>query len=264
VGSGQWTVGSENSRFRFIVHCPLPTKKMQIVINHLTRMHGGHICVAGIDVETRQHVRPVLGQEHLPFYFLASYGGPFEMARILDLGSPRPVPAPPHVEDHIYIASRVKVIRTASTGEFWQLLSEVSRPSLGEIFGEVLAPAGHCGLAAQSGCGAASLGCLRLQRPPELFLVPGRSAALRLRIRFDDGPRAVEASVTDLRLFAEDHANPAEAAIRAASHRLRDSGEIILSVGLTRRYQPAPDQPERHWLQVNNLHLAADPLWQLG
>jgi hypothetical protein len=39
--------------------------------------------------------------------------------------------------------------------------------------------------------------------------------------------------------------------------------KAILGVGLTRRYHPSPDQPERHWLQVNNLHVAADPLWQL-
>ena len=37
----------------------------------------------------------------------------------------------------------------------------------------------------------------------------------------------------------------------------------VLASSLKRRYRPAPDQPERHWLQVNNLHSEADPLWQL-
>ena len=52
---------------------------MRLLINHLTRMHGGHICLAGVDLETRRHVRPMLANESLPFYFLARYGGPFEI-----------------------------------------------------------------------------------------------------------------------------------------------------------------------------------------
>jgi hypothetical protein len=244
-------------------HCPPTTEKMRIVINHLTRMHGGHICAAGIDVETRRHVRPVLAEEPLPFYLLAGYGGPFALGRILDLGWPRAAPAAPHVEDHVFVASCVKVIRTAAAEEFWRLLDETAEPSLRAIFGDVLAPVGR-GLAAEPGCGAASLGCLRSERPPELSLIPGRSGLPRLRLKFYDGRRAVEASVTDLRLCAEDHATPAEAAIRAAQRRLCESPQIILSMGLTRRYRPAPDQPERHWLQVNNLHFETDPLWRLS
>ena len=66
---------------------------MQLLINHLTRMHGGHICLAGVDLETRQHVRPMLANDPVPFYLLARYGGPFEMARIVDLGLPRHAPS---------------------------------------------------------------------------------------------------------------------------------------------------------------------------
>jgi hypothetical protein len=233
---------------------------MRIVINHLTRMHGGHICAAGIDVEARRHVRPLPAEEHLPFYLLAGYGGPFALGRILDVGSPRHAPAAPHVEDHVIVASCVKVVRTAAAAEFWRLLEEIAQPSLRAIFGDVLAPIGR-GLAALPGCGEASLGCLRAERLPELFFKPGRDGRPRLRIKFYDGPRAVEASVTDLRLFAEDHVTPAEAAIRAAQRRLCESPRVILGVGLTRRYRSAPDQPERHWLQVNNLHFSDDPLW---
>jgi hypothetical protein len=31
---------------------------MQIIVNHLTRMQVGYICVAGINTANNQHVRP--------------------------------------------------------------------------------------------------------------------------------------------------------------------------------------------------------------
>jgi hypothetical protein len=80
-------------------------------------------------------------------------------------------------------------------------------------------------------------------------------------MRFTDGRLRVEASVTDLRLFADDHATSNEAAVRAANQALACSRGVILGVGLTRPYSPGPNQPERHWLQVNNLHFEDDPLW---
>ena len=38
---------------------------MKIVVTQLTRMMKGYFCVAGIDLETRAHVRPVLGGARL-------------------------------------------------------------------------------------------------------------------------------------------------------------------------------------------------------
>ncbi|MCZ7577863.1 MAG: hypothetical protein M5U18_12745 [Dehalococcoidia bacterium] len=34
---------------------------------------------------------------------------------------------------------------------------------------------------------------------------------------------------------------------------------VILGVGLTRPFAPGDGQSERHWLQVNALHLASNP-----
>ena len=99
---------------------------MRLLINHLTRMHGGHICLAGVDLETRRHVRPMLANDPLPFYLLARYGGPFDMGRIVDLGSPRHAPDPPHVEDYVFVPARAKVDRPAAAHEFWRLLEEMA------------------------------------------------------------------------------------------------------------------------------------------
>jgi hypothetical protein len=236
---------------------------MRIVINHLTRMHGGHICTAGVDLQTRRHVRPVLDGESMPFYLLSQYGGPFEMARILDLGSPRPTPVPPHVEDHVFVPACAKKVRRACPREYWKLLEEIACPTLTEIFGDCLHPAGSGSYATEVDTGKVSLGCLRLQRPPELFLKDDHHGSHRLRIKFHDGRHHVEASVTDLRLFNDDHATPNLAAIRAANEGLKRARSVILAVGLTRPYSPNEHSPKRHWLQVNNLHLEDDPLWTI-
>jgi len=39
---------------------------------------------------------------------------------------------------------------------------------------------------------------------------------------------------------------------------------LILGVGLTRKYRPSETAAYSHWLQVTNIHLAADPIWRLG
>jgi hypothetical protein len=51
---------------------------MQIVVNHLTRMQLGYICVAGVDVSSGQHIRPVL-RSRLNVDLLARNGGPFDL-----------------------------------------------------------------------------------------------------------------------------------------------------------------------------------------
>src|SRR5260370_42124155 len=51
-----------------------------LVINHLTRMQQGYICVAGVDLETGRHVRPVL-RRRMGTVNLVRNGGLFDMAR---------------------------------------------------------------------------------------------------------------------------------------------------------------------------------------
>jgi hypothetical protein len=237
---------------------------MRILINHLTRMHGGHICLAGVDLQARRHVRPMLANEPLPFYLLARYGGPFEMARIVELGVPRPAPDPPHVEDHVFVPARAKVDRPAAAHEFWQLLEEMRSASLREIFGEALRDVGRGRWGTELGQGRASLGLLRPAAPPELYLTSSRDGRPQVRMRLSDGEIQADAGVTDLRLFGDDHATPAAARIRAVAQWIADSQGVILSVGLTRKFRSSDDASYRHWLQVNNIHLKEAPTWLLG
>lgn len=237
---------------------------MRILINHLTRMHGGHICVAGVDLETRRHVRPVLANDPMPFYLLARYGGPFEMATVVDLGSPRPVPAAPHVEDHVFVPARVKMDRFAAAHEFWSLLEELQRSSLREVFGVVLQEVGRNAYGTALREGAASLGFLRPAAPPRLYMTRSRGGKPQVRMKVNDGQIEADVSVTDLRLFGNDHATPELARVQAVGQWIADSRDVILGVGLTRKFRPSDDAEYRHWLQVTNIHLRGEPVWRLG
>jgi hypothetical protein len=74
---------------------------------------------------------------------------------------------------------------------------------------------------------------------------------------------SVDLSVNDLRLYEADHRTPRRDLVSSVQQRLKSGVEAILSVGLTRPWQKRGDTAERHWLQVNNIHLEDDPLWQL-
>jgi hypothetical protein len=237
---------------------------MRLLINHLTRMHGGHICVAGVDLQTGQHVRPMLAHDAMPFYLLARYGGPFEMASIVDLGLPRPTPVPPHVEDHVFVPTRAKVERPAAAQEFWCLLEELQKPRLRDIFGPQLCEAATGRYATDLGLGDASLGIVRPAAPPKLYQTRSRDGKPQVRMKLSDGQIEADAGVTDLRLFGDDHATPDPAWLRAAAQWLAAGQDVLLAVGLTRKFRPSPDAPYRHWLQVNNIHLKENPTWRLG
>lgn len=237
---------------------------MKIVVNHLTRMHGGHICVAGVDVDTRRHVRPILQHEGIPFHLLARHGGPFDMARVVDLGAPRPKPDKPHVEDHVFVPSRAKFQRTASPREFWDLLEELARTRLREIFGSALRVVGNMRYGTELGRGQASLGCFLPQRPPQLYLKSGRQGKPQIRMKLGDGEIDADAGVTDLRLCQDDHTTPDADLVRGVAGWINNSECVLLSLGLTRKFRPSQQQDYVHYLQVNNVHLKEEPTWPLS
>ena len=233
---------------------------MKIIVNHLTRMRPGYICVAGIEVETGRHIRPVLGR-NLGTVLLARHGGPFDIGARVDLGHVQYAGHPPEIEDQRFEPRYALRHGTATPGEFWALLERVARPHLREIFGPALSLQGQ-GCVIAPGSGDASLGCLRALRPPLLrvneqgkirCLLPSRTVTLDL-------------GVTDLRLYSYEHGQyvPRPAVVEQVAARLERGVPAILSVGLGRPWQKLDESAPLHWLQVNNLHLEDDPLWKYG
>ena len=235
---------------------------MRIIINHLTRMQKGFICVAGIETKTQRHIRPVV-HGRLSTDFLARRLGPFEIAHEIDIGATEYIGKAPEVEDYRFDYRRALSVRVLKPEEYWRLLTRVAKGSLREIFGPQLEATGAA-YSLPEGQGAASLGCLIPQGRPTLFLQTRPDRPPQVRMRFSAGACKVDASVTDIRLYGADHVTPDEEKVKQVNERIHQNVELILSVGLGRRYAAGPGVEPRHWLQVNNIHLADQPVWMLG
>ncbi len=238
---------------------------MLILVNHLTRMQPGFFCTAGIDWSNGHHIRPTLpSPQRLENRYLACHGGIFEMGVLTDLGPVLPKPNPPETEDHQFNPHQAKVKETVKPALFWKALIRVAKPCLRDLFGSGLVHRGSQCLAMQAGKGSASLGCLLPQGRPHLHIEIKEGKGPCIRLQVSDGVYNINPAVTDIRLFRADHVTPHEERIRQAAARLAAGVGVILSVGLTRAYAPAPDQIPFHYLQINNIHLEDEPLWKLG
>jgi hypothetical protein len=237
---------------------------MRIAVTDLTRMQYGYVCVAGVDVETGRRVRPVLRKARLPSAVLARYGGPFDMATVVELGVTEPMPTKPEVEDHAFTHWRARRVDQIDPTLFWEMLRFLAKPSLGELFGPDLRRYGSRGAAVEVERGQASLGCLVPSRPPRLYCRSRDNRASQVRLEVTDGQLDLDLGVADIRLYAEDHLTPHPDLVQRVSRSIAGGAGVVLSVGLTRPFSPTPDQPAVHWLQANNLHLEDDPAWRLG
>jgi hypothetical protein len=232
---------------------------MRILVNHLTRMQPGYFCAAGIDLESEAHVRPVLRRGRLTTDLLSTNDGPFDIGSVLDLGATTNVGHTPELEDRRFDPADVRWLRDDDPHDYWDALERVARESLGEIFGPALELWDESGTL-DVGEGHASLGLLKPAKQPWMY-VDHRGT---VRLVLDYLLPSVDLSVTDLRVYERDGRTPRRDLVQSLQKRLQAGVETILSVGLTRPWQKWGDTEERHWLQLNNIHLKDEPLWQLG
>jgi hypothetical protein len=237
---------------------------MKIAITDITRMQRGYFCVAGVNVDTGERVRPVQPMGRLRDLFSIRHRGPFEMATVIDLGRTRPVPAPPEVEDHEFTPEHARLVRQIEPELFWELLGHLAKPTLRAQFGAALRPTGRDRAIVDEGNGVASLGCLAPTGRVRLVAERRAGGSASLRLRFSDGSLSLSLSVTDLRLWADDHVTPRWDLVRAIIDKLDRGVPCLLSVGLTRPFAAREGERPVHWLQVNNIHLEDDPCWRLA
>src|SRR5262245_32392079 len=99
---------------------------MQIVINHLTRMEKGYVCVAGVCSSTSSHVRPVTPGRRLPITVSEIRGGPFGIRALVELGDVRSCGSRPLVEDVEFVPGRAEKVGQLSQPRFWALLQNLA------------------------------------------------------------------------------------------------------------------------------------------
>ncbi len=226
---------------------------MQIVVNHLTRMQPGFFCAAGIEVNSRLHVRPLIDSQ-LTVDLLARHGGPFELGAVLDLGLTRFTGKLPEIEDRWFDRRFVVQKYKLSRAELYQLCAEVAHNSLHSIFTAALEPIGST-MAMAEHAGVYSLGCLWGQAGR--FVIVGQEDRQRLRFAFvelDGCGRELVVPVTDVRLYKDDHTTIDSEAVKQFSQEIGRTTRTLLSVGLSRPYRKSESDVARHWLQVNNFH----------
>lgn len=237
---------------------------MEILVTHLTRMKDRCICVAGIDLASGKHVRPVLDVAKLGSSLLATNGGPLDIGNVVELGRTWPKPTAPELEDHVFGLPSLKLVGKATAGELWAAMTRTAESDLQKIFGPDLKPKGAGSLVVEKGHGIASLGCWRPNRVPTVD-TDTRFGNPRIRVRFSGAPGGLDLGLTDLRFWNTSTTPEGVFALRAlhADTELKRGREFVLCVGLTRPFAPDGNPPEVHWLQVNNIHFK-DELFPLA
>lgn len=229
---------------------------MRITVNHLTRMTSPFICVAGVDSAGRS-VRPVLSGEQLSRSLLTSQGGVFQLGAVVDIGDPRPMPVVPEVEDVAFNPRTTRTVEHLDSSEFREVLDQVVVDDLRSIFGPAIERKSGTAAAVPQGAGIASLGVLR--GGDAKLTVKTRFGKPEIRVHFTDpdfGELAIK--VTDLRLWEDDQVTPATANVE----RIKDALDgCYLAVGLSRAFAVSSYEGMWHWLQINNVFPADDPLW---
>jgi hypothetical protein len=220
-------------------------------------MSHPRICVAGIEPESRRHIRPTTGPANpLSRELLASAGGPFEVGAVVELGETTPVPSPPEVEDQHFDPAAARQIGRLKPEKYLGLLDEVAERSIRYGFGPDLEHRGRYKFASETGRGECSLLCVRMEE----YIALQISNWGTLQLRFNVANECAYAPVTDLRFYEPDQTTIRKSLVRSVAARLRQRTRAWVMFGLSRPWAPPEETTERHWLQVNGICLEDDPL----
>jgi hypothetical protein len=229
---------------------------MRIVVNHLTRMAAPQICIAGIDPETLEHIRPTTpSSDPITRTLLRAEGGPFGLGAVVELGEGAAAPTPPEVEDHRFETVGARHIEDMEDDKFLELLDAVSAPDLQTAFGPELERL-NWKYAVEAGKGACSLAVIRALQRVDLAVDETYG---RLQVRFDDVEPPTYLPVTDVRFYEPDQETIKTRAVENVRARLLRGVDAFLMLGLARAYKAPSDDRKRHWLQLNGLCLVDHP-----
>jgi hypothetical protein len=106
-------------------------------------MQPAYICVAGIDLDTGRHVRPVTGGRRIGAHLLRSNHRPFDIGAVIDLVHVRYVGQAPEVEDYDFGPRRATAIGDMPAARFLDVIRRASHKRLQDIFGDALRLSGH-------------------------------------------------------------------------------------------------------------------------
>lgn len=230
---------------------------MRIVMNHITRMSGDRICIAGIDPDETVHVRPTTPADDLiTRALLQAQGGPLAIGAEVELGDVEPDGEPPELEDHRFQTADLEYVRDLDGDEFLDLLDRMAAADLHTAFGPDLKRHGWK-YAIDLGEGSASLAVIRSVTTPILEI--DRQYGEKLQLRWEDPDPLTFLSVTDVRFYEDDHKTIRGDTVDDVNQRLQRDVGCSLMLGVARPWRKPGDTRERHWLQLNGLVLDDRP-----
>ncbi|HTZ75853.1 MAG TPA: hypothetical protein VMB47_18195 [Candidatus Aquilonibacter sp.] len=188
---------------------------------------------------------------------LREEGGVFEIGALVDLGDTRNIGHAPEVEDREFSVENLRYRRRLKPDAFWKSLTQTSHNELHSIFGDELEQR-ESSCTVNVDCGVASLGHLAPERIPYFAVNPWG----KIRMQISAGQFRPDLSVTDIRLYKSDQQTARRRIQASVAGRLAET-RVLLAVGLTRPWKKNSDTVQRHWLQVNNIHLEEDPLGEM-
>jgi hypothetical protein len=226
---------------------------VKLLITQVTRMSVGSVCVAGLNLESGDHARPVRpGAKHLNLDDWDRYGGPFGIGSVVELSGVARAGTAPHVEDVQF--SHAARTSTVSLPDLSRALESLAETSLGSIFGlDPQPPTGESqALAVPQGQGSASLG---VWSPGSVHDVRVVREAVRMIVAC--AGRLCDLQVNDASLYSCDDGEWTVSKSAVAEYRaraLQSGGGPILCVGLTRAFDQYGRDVPRHYVQVNAMY----------
>jgi hypothetical protein len=210
------------------------------------------ICIAGIEVDSKRHLRPVTAMDDLiTRSLLVEEGGRLELGTGLELGPTTATPNRPEAEDHFCQTSNFEALGVLSGQEYCDLLTRVEGGDLGTAFGPGLRRNGNT-YAMEPDGGANSLACIRAKRDARLS-IDFEKPYLRL-------PEQVKVKVTDVRFFESDQRTLRRDVVADVNARLATGVGAFLMFGLSRPWARPGEDKELQWLQLNGICLEDSPL----
>ena len=223
---------------------------MRIVVNHVTRMTGPRICVAGIDTATYRHVRPVTPpSDPITRVLLRENGGPFGAGALVDIGRATACPDAPETEDHRFDTKRAKRMNDVGDEAYLELLGAIGEPDVRAAFGSALVEVRPYKFAVPAGRGERSLA-----------VVPILASELRIRndklyLRLSPPAMPADLRVTDVRFYAADLTIKRDV-VKDVRRRLAAGTRAYAMLGLARAIRDDATGRDLHWLMANGLCLA--------
>jgi len=223
---------------------------VRIVVNHITRMTGQRICVAGIDTATYRHVRPVTPPgDLLTRVLLCENGGPFGAGALVDIGSVAACPTAPETEDHEFDMTRAKRVRDVGDEAYLELLGAIGEADIQAAFGSALVEVRPGKFAVPAGRGERSLAVVPVAGP-ELRV---RNGKLYLRLNAPATP--ADLRVTDVRFYTAGLTIKRDV-VDDVNRRLAAGTRTYAMLGLARAIRDNATGQDLHWLMTNGLCLA--------